>query len=71
MIAKQCFLTACANKVKVGKVQIMELHKDTSTLDDVGQTPEKNAIEDFKKIQIDRHNRKKKILCNWYNPVQN
>ena len=34
--AKQCFLTAWATKIKTSKVQMMELRKDTPTIDDVG-----------------------------------
>lgn len=39
--AKQCFLTACTTKVKTEKVQMMELHEDAPTIEDVGQTPKK------------------------------
>ena len=51
--AKQCFLTACATKVKAGKVPMMELHEDMPTTDDVEQLSGNKVMEDLKKIYID------------------
>lgn len=38
---------------------MMELYEDTPTLKDVGKTPEKKAVEDLKKVEIDRHDKDK------------
>ena len=60
--AKQCFLTACATKGELSRVEMMELHKEVSTIDDVGQPPESKASEELKKIYIDRQEEKYFVL---------
>ena len=60
--ANQCFFTAFTTKERIDKVQMMELHEDSSTIDDVGQTPKDKDVEKLKRIYIDRHNEKYFVL---------
>ena len=61
MAVKQSFLTTYATKVKANKVQMMKLHDDAPTIDDVGQTPENKVVKELKRIYIDQQNEKYKF----------
>lgn len=52
------FFTACTTKKRIDKVQTMELHEDSPTIDDISQTPEDKAVEELKRIYIDQHDEK-------------
>lgn len=60
--AKQFFLAACSSKIKASWVQIIELHKDTPTLDNVEEFFDKKVMKELKKIEIDRLDKKKYFM---------